>query len=823
LQYPEEKQYVEVAVDVPTARLGTFSYSVPKGLTVKPGQLVRVPFGSRRLQGLVCSLESVPSVPQTRDVISVIDQEPYLSQLHLKLANWISSNYLSPIFQAVSPMLPPGARTGNNLRVEINPELVGLKTNNINERQQKLLSYISQNSPLNLSQIRKSFGESIGTHIKTLERKGYVVLKPVRESQAVRELKVKHLRLTPNGWSFDTADNHLLQNAPKQLQLMKALKTGHDGIKLSEARNTFGDSAINGLKSKSYVEIFSVVVSRDPLAGIDFPNPTKINLTKAQKIAAQEINNSIDLYEYQSFLLQGVTGSGKTEIYINAIEKCISQGRRAIVLVPEIALTHQIINRLAGRFPNKVAVLHSGLTLGERYDQWWKINRGEYPIVVGSRSAIFSPQMDLGLIVIDEEHEWTYKQIDPEPRYHTRDVAIKLSKLTGATLVMGSASPDVDTRYRADSGLHKLLLLPERILESTDGLTESKNLAQVEIVDVKDELKQGHDHFLSRKLLKCLEECLASGSKALLFMNRRGTASFLRCASCGLGVKCSRCDIHMTYHETYKYKNQQNREALICHHCNNRRNVPDRCLECKEGKLNKYGIGTKGIATSIKSLFPGVKVITWDRDTSKKAVDVKSILDDFETPGPAVLIGTQIIAKGLHFPEITLVGVVSADLGLSIPDFRASERTFQLICQVAGRAGRGKLPGRVIIQTYQPDHYAISCAANQDFESFYNTEIGYRRNLKTPPFSKMVKLNYSHSNSSFSEKEALRVADSLRYQRDIRGISNLRIMGPTPSYPFKLRGKYRWNVNIAGIEPNKILEHLPLPRGWYVNVDPVGP
>ena len=823
MQYSEQKQYVEVAVDVPSARLGTFSYSVPKGITLKPGQLVRVPFGSRRLQGLVCSLASVPSVPQTRDVISVIDPKPYLNELHLKLANWISSNYLSPIFQALSPMLPPGVRTGNNLRIAINPELTGLKNHNINERQQKLLSYISQNSPLTVTQLRKSFGESVGTHIKTLERKGYLVLKPVRESQTVRELKVKHLRLTPNGRSFDASGNHALQNAPKQLKLIEALKTGHDGIKLSEARNTFGDSAINGLKSKSYIEIFSVVVYRDPLAGIDFPNPGKINLTKAQQIAAQQINSSIDSHKYHSFLLQGVTGSGKTEVYINAIEKCISQGRRAIVLVPEIALTHQIINRLAGRFPNKVAVLHSGLTPGERYDQWWKINRGEYPIVVGSRSAIFSPQMELGLIVIDEEHEWTYKQIDPEPRYHTRDVAIKLAKLTNATLLMGSASPDVDTRYRADAGMHNLLLLPDRISESADGLTESRNLAEVEIVDVKEELKQGHDHFLSRKLLNSLKECLESGSKALLFMNRRGSASFLRCESCGLGVKCRRCDIHMTYHETYKYKNQQHREALICHHCNNRRNVPDKCLGCKEGKLNKYGIGTQGIASSVKSLFPGTKVITWDRDTSKKAVDVQSILDDFETPGPAVLIGTQIIAKGLHFPEITLVGVVSADLGLSIPDFRASERTFQLICQVAGRAGRGELPGRVIIQTYQPDNYAISCAASQDFESFYNTEIQYRRNLKTPPFSQIVKLNYSHSNSSFSEKEALRVADFLRYQRDIRGISNLRIMGPTPSYPFKLRGKYRWNINIAGIEPNKFLEDLPLPRGWYVDVDPVGP
>ncbi|MBR62287.1 MAG: primosomal protein N' [Dehalococcoidia bacterium] len=823
MQYSEQKQYVEVAVDVPTARLGTFSYSVPDHLNVKPGQLVRVPFGSRRPQGLVRSLVPSPSVPQTRDVISVVDAEPYLDEIHLKLSDWISSNYLSPIFQSISPMLPPGVRTGNNLRIEINPELSGLKNHNINERQQKLLSYISQNSPLTVTQLRKSFGESIGTHIKTLERKGYLVLKPVRESQTVRELKVKHIRLTSDGRSFDISGSNALQNAPKQMQLFESLKTEYDAIKLSVARNTFGDSAVNGLKNKGYIEIFLVVVSRDPLAGIDFPNPENINLTKAQQVAAGHINTSIDSHDYNSFLLQGVTGSGKTEVYINAIKKCISQGRRSIVLVPEIALTHQIISRLASRFPNKVAVLHSGLTPGERYDQWWKIRRGEYPIVVGSRSAIFSPQMDLGLIIIDEEHEWTYKQIDPEPRYHTREVAIKLAKLTNATLVMGSASPDVDTRYRADAGVHKLLVLPDRISRSKQGLTESRNLAEVEIVDIKRELRQGHDHFLSRKLLSSLEDCLGSGSKALLFMNRRGSASFLRCESCGLGVKCRRCDIHMTYHETYKYRNEQKKEALICHHCNNRRNVPDKCLVCKEGKLNKYGVGTQGIASSVKSLFPATKVITWDRDTSKKAIDVQSLLDDFETPGPAVLIGTQIIAKGLHFPEITLVGVVSADLGLSIPDFRASERTFQLICQVAGRAGRGKLPGKVIIQTYQPDNYAIACAASQDFESFYNTEIEYRRNLKTPPFSRMVKLNYSHSNSVFSEKEALRVADFLRYQRDIRGISNIRIMGPTPSYPFKLRGIYRWNINVAGIEPNKFLEDLPLPRGWYVDVDPVGP
>jgi len=823
LQYPEEKHYVEVAVDVPTGRLGTFSYSVPKDLKLKPGQLVKVPFGSRRLQGLVCSLESTPAVPQTRDVISIIDTQPYLSPVHLNLANWISSNYLSSIFQAISPMLPPGVRTGHNLRVELNPEITGLKDDYINERQQKLLSYISRNIPITVMQLRKSFGESIGSHIKTLERKGYVVLKPVRESPSVRELKIKHLKLTPLGTSFDNKDYYLLKNASKQLQLIKALNNGLDGIKLTEARQKYGDSAINGLKKKNYVEILSVVVSRDPLAGISFPKDNKTELTEAQDIAAKQINNAIDSRTYCSFLLQGVTGSGKTEVYINAIDKCISTGRRAIVLVPEIALTHQIINRLAARFPNKVAVLHSGLSPGERYDQWWKMYRGEYPIVVGSRSAIFSPQFKLGLIVIDEEHEWTYKQVDPEPRYHTRDVAIKLAKLTNATLVMGSASPDINTRYRAESGTHNLLLLPDRIAGVADGLILHKNLAEVEIVDIKEELRQGNDQFLSRRLLKCLAECLESGNKALLFMNRRGTASNLRCDNCGLGVKCSRCDIYMTYHETYKYKNKQIREVLICHHCNNRRNVPGICLTCKQGKLNRHGIGTKGIAASVKVLFPEIKVIIWDGDTSRKATDVQSIMNDFETPGPAVLIGTQIVAKGLHFPEITLVGVISADIGLSIPDFRASERTFQLICQVAGRELVGILPGRVIIQTYQPDNYAIACAANQDFESFYNTEIKYRNELKIPPFSQMVKLNYSHSNISFAEKEALRVADFLRYHRDIRGVSNLRIMGPTPSYPFKLRGKYRWDVSIAGIQPVDFLKDLPLPRGWTIDVDPVGP
>jgi len=823
LHYSKQKNYVEVAVDAPTGRLGSFSYSVPDGLILKPGQLVRVPFGSRQLQGVVCSLETTPSVPQTRDVISVVDVEPYITQKHLELAKWVSSFYLCPIFYALSPMLPPGVRTGYSLKVELTDVSTNTSKDDITKRQKELLAYLNKHAPISVIKLRNSIGQSVDSPLKALERKGYVNLVPFKETPSIKALKVKHIGFTKTGSSCLSKDNKSLKNAPKQLKLAEAIDKATRLILLSEARETYGDSAINGLKAKGYIETVDVVVSRDPLAGIKFPKFTSVTLTCEQSKAATQIKRSIDSGNYGSFLIEGVTGSGKTEVYIDAIQNCILTGRRAIVLVPEIALTHQIIARLASRFPNKVAVLHSGLRPGERFDQWWKIKSGEYPIVVGSRSAVFSPQEDLGLIVIDEEHEWTYKQIDPEPRYRARDVALKLATLTNATVVMGSASPDVDTRYRAEKGTHKLLTLPNRVSRSRDGIVSDRNLAEVEVVDIGEELKEGHEHFLSRRLLACLKECLQSGNKALLFINRRGTASHLRCTSCGLAITCSRCDMSMTYHETYLLKSNNGGAMLVCHHCNNRRKVPKSCLKCKQGKLTKYGIGTKGIAASVEEIFPDINVIIWDRDTSKRTIDVQNILRDFEKPGPAVMVGTQIIAKGLHFPEITLVGVVAADLGLSVPDFRANERTFQLICQVAGRAGRGDQSGRVIVQTYQANNYAILCAANQNFPSFYNKEIQFRKQLGNPPFSSIVRLRYAHTNRLFSEKESLRYADLLRYQRDIRGVSNLRIMGPTPSYPFRLRGKHRWDVTVTGIEPVDFFQQISIPQGWNLDVDPVGP
>ena len=610
----------------------------------------------------------------------------------------------------------------------------------------------------------------------------------------------------------------LARRAPRQAELMKHLKGAAAPVRIAEARSDYGYGAVRSLLAKGWVEAEASIVDRDPLAGRTFDVAPPVTLTSSQAAAARSVRAALENESAtpRSFLLQGVTGSGKTEVYLDAVDRCIGLGKRAIVLVPEIALTHQTVERFAAQFPDKVAVLHSGLTEGQRFDQWWKIRNGDYDVVIGSRGAVFAPLPDLGLIVLDEEHEWTYKQTEPDPRHHARDVAGRLAGSTGAVTVLGSASPEVGSYFSARKQEIGLLELPDRLLvdPSKPGqLPSDRSLPEVEIVDMRAELRRGKTGDFSDALETAIAETLDSGDQIMLFLNRRGAASFLQCRSCGKSLRCTRCDVALTYH--------RGADRMICHYCGYRRRRLEECPYCLSYRMSLYGIGTEGVAHEVEERFPETTVVRWDRDTARRPGDSERIMEEFSSGRARVLVGTQMIAKGLHFPSVALVGVVSADIGLNVPDFRSGERTFQLLCQVAGRAGRGQVDGRVVVQTYQPDHYAIRAAATQDYLKFYVQEMAYRRDQGNPPYSKLIRLVFAHTNRTYSERSGLELSEQLRLARDAWAYDDTEILGPTPAYPPRLRGRYRWQIVLRGPDPRRLLDTTKIPHGWVVDVDPI--
>jgi primosomal protein N' (replication factor Y) len=600
------------------------------------------------------------------------------------------------------------------------------------------------------------------------------------------------------------------------------------------ARTGLTTAAAAPLVEQGLIAVDEVPVERDPLAGHHYPRRPPPVLTPEQEGVYRAIEEALEASvrgdgastgsARAAFLLHGVTGSGKTEVYLKALEKTVALGRRGIVLVPEIALTPQTVRRFAERFPGQVAVLHSGLSEGQLFDQWHGIRQGRYAVVVGSRSALFAPQPDLGLIVIDEEHEWTYKQ-EQVPRYHAREAARRLAEPTGAVLLLGSATPDVATYQQALWGQYRLLTLRQRVrpLVAADGtvtLSTSAVLPPVEVVDLREELLAGNRSIFSRSLAQEVRSVLSAGEQAILFLNRRGAASFAQCRDCGYVPHCSSCAVALTYHR------QQDR--LLCHQCNRGRRMPATCPQCRSRRLRLVGIGVERVEEEAAQAFPGARLLRWDRDVTRGRGAHERILARFLAREADILIGTQMVAKGLDLPAVTLVGVVSADVSLHLPDFRAGERTFQLLTQVAGRAGRagrgnGSRPelGRVVIQTYTPQHYAIEAAAQHDYESFFAQEIELRRRLGYPPFRRLARLVYSHTSSAYAYQEAARLVRVLSHERDTRGLPDLEVMGPSPAYVARLRGRYRWQVLVRGRHPAELLAGVSLPQNWLLDIDPM--
>ena len=705
-----------------------------------------VPFGPRVVRGIVTGLSDITTVPETRDIIAVVSPLPLITPVRIELASWIADYYMAPVFSALALMLPPGFESKRQIKPKYRKYLV-----------------------LNVESERLS-----------------VVLEQLTKARAAKRASVLEA----------------LQSAGGRLESVLVLK-----------KVRCGREVITALKSRGLVKEVSVDVFRDPIARTDHPLEFPLQFTDGQQTAWHPIGDAIQGARSADapgmFLLHGVTGSGKTEIYLQALAETVKMGRKGICLVPEISLTPQVIDRFFARFPGRVAVLHSGLSAGELYDEWHRIARGDFDIVVGPRSAVFAPQPDLGLIIVDEEHEWAYKQSEKSPRYHAREVAIRLARLTKSVLIMGSATPDVETYYRATRSEFQLVELSERVTPL--GLSP---LPEVDVVDMRQELKSGNRGMFSRLLRSAMVESLDRREQIILFINRRGRATFVQCRDCGYVLNCRRCSGTLTYHSAEK--------RLVCHHCRRSYPIPRKCPQCSGGEIQYFGVGTESVEAECRKLFPSASVIRFDSDAITGARAFEKVVDSFRRRRADILVGTQMLAKGLDFPGVSLVGIVSADTSLNLPDFRSGERTFQLLCQVEGRAGRGIYTGRAVVQTYNSDYYAIKFAAQHDYAGFYASEIRYRREFAYPPFNRMARLVYSQSSENKCFEEAERRAGVIRQEIAARGLTGIKIIGPAPAYIAKLRGRYQAQVILLGRDLHNLLRGIDLPRGWVLDVDPVG-
>ena len=565
----------------------------------------------------------------------------------------------------------------------------------------------------------------------------------------------------------------------KHKKILKFIRD-NEGASISEIEELTGCSRaiVNTLVKNGYLEKVEKKIERNPLENKEIEKSNKYELTEEQKNAYTNIGKSIEEKRFEEFLIYGITGSGKTEIYLQLIEKVIKEEKTAIMLVPEISLTPQMIERFIARFgKNEIAVLHSKLSIGERHDEWEKIKEKRAKIVIGARSAIFAPVENLGIIIIDEEHDMSYKS-ESNPRYDAKEIAKKIAKEEKIPLVLGSATPDINTFYKAKNNKITLLELTKR--------ANNSKLPKVEIVDLKQELANGNHSMLSQELYKKIEENIKNKHQTILFLNRRGYSTFIMCRECGYTVKCKNCNISMTYHS--------HENKLKCHYCGYEEKIVTVCPECGSKKIRYFGTGTQKLEQEIKKQFPNATTIRMDIDTVTKKNSHEEILKKFKEENVDILIGTQMVVKGHHFPNVTLVGVIAADSSLNIDDYRANERTFQILTQVAGRAGREKLEGNVIIQTYNPDNYSIQAARSQNYLKFYETEIELRKQLKYPPFCDIIVIRFDSINEKQIKEEALELYLKIKEKID----NKFLVLKPMPAPIDKIQNKYRWRIIIKG-------------------------
>lgn len=795
------EKIAEVIVDIPSRKVSrVFDYAIPVELKgrVERGTVVRVPFGRTSQAGFVVALKDQTDIPRLAEISEVLE-ESVLTQEQIDLARWIAEYYLSSLSEALRLMLPPGRSRQPEcfITLTVDPEEALAKVTSTARGQiQVVKSLKDAGGSLSLSALKSKLGfSSLSSTLLTLETKGFLQRAYTVSKPAIKVKKVQFACLKIGKEVLRDASDSL-KKAPKQRAILELLAEAPEvSISVLLARTQAGRAVLKALLRKGWVELVEKDVSRYP--DVSFPEETKDSLTlnAEQKQALGEILRSIEQEQPEVFLLQGVTGSGKTEIYLRAIAEVLKKGKGAIVLVPEISLTPQTVQRFKTRFGSElVAVLHSGLSLGERYDQWLKIAEGEYRVVVGARSAVFAPLKDLGLIVVDEEHESSYKQ-NSNPRYHARDVSVQRARSNQAVAVLGSATPSLESRFWADRGEYKLVALPSRV--------EGKELPENRVINMREVFSDGSKSFnskvISPELQDHIKEAAEKGWKTILFLNRRGYSGFIQCRDCGEAIKCTHCEVTMTYHLTGR--------ILKCHHCGHARKAPQTCPLCQSIRLGYFSVGTQRIENEIAELFPELPLIRMDADTTSRKGMHQKKLTEFLRSKKGILLGTQMIAKGLDFPEVTLVGIINADVALNLPDFRAGEHTFQLLMQVSGRAGRGEKSGLVLIQTYQPDNYAIKAVLDGSYDEFYRSEIKFRKSLNYPPFSRLINL-------VFSGKDEQKVTESAevinRMLADGGIFEPSELLGPSPAPISKIKDHYRWHLVIKTDRGDIVKEYLRL-------------
>ncbi|MCJ7585065.1 MAG: primosomal protein N' [Anaerolineales bacterium] len=855
--------FAKIAVNVPTVT-GVFDYALPPELEGKigAGHLVTVPFGKQTVQGVVLELTAEPSVAETKPVLDLLDPQPVLTVAQIALASQLAESTLNPLAAIINLMLPVGLAQQADTLFEIRESRIENRSGSrISIIESRLLDLLQNRGALRGRQIDRHF-----SRVDWRKTAQYLVRSGLLTSQSVLpppSIRPKFVRTAQLAVTPETAQAAMLElgktaeTLKRRQAALRFLVSAPEPVNVSwvYAESGCNLSDLQELDERGLIVLRETEIWRDPLQriesrGLESSEPPE--LTPDQQRAWEQILQAFNSFSLQpsAFLLHGVTGSGKTEIYLRAAAEAIRRGKQAIILVPEISLTPQTVRRFLARFPGQVGLVHSKLSEGERYDTWRRARLGLLKVVIGPRSALFSPLPNIGLIVADECHDGSYYQSEP-PFYHAVEAAKVYARLCGAVCILGTATPSIVQRYQAEVGESVRMELPRRIphpesevsLACRPGQADfgqsgvrDAGLPPVQIIDMREELKSGNRGIFSRALTEALAEVLERNEQAILFLNRRGTATYVFCRECGYVAKCPNCDTPLTYHvegdklkvesstvrqpSTLRIEPQAEAFNLVCHYCGYHRQLPKTCPACGSDQIRQYGLGSERVEAEVQRLFPQATTLRWDWETTRQKDAHEIILSHFVAHRADVLVGTQMLAKGLDLPLVTLVGVVLADVGLNLPDPFAAERVFQVLTQVAGRAGRSARGGQVIMQTFQPEHYAIQAAAGHDYAAFYARELQERRRLGYPPYSRLVRLEYRHYDAAKAEATAQQMAKKIQQWLTTEHRTLTTVIGPVPCFFARVAGLYRWQIVLRGPEPESLLRGKQM-EGWRVEVGPV--
>ncbi|MDN6161498.1 MAG: primosomal protein N' [Atopostipes sp.] len=798
------RDVAEVIVDVPTLQTNEpYEFQIPENLikNIEKGMRVIVPFGkgNRKIQGFVRLIKEKANYKgKLKEIIDIMDLTPVLNEEMLKLGEWIAQKSYSFRIMVYQSMLPAVLRARYEKKVKIIE----------NQPNQELIDLFDGKNSMIWDEVES---KRLTARMLRLRKENKVALEYIVEDNVTKKTK-KIVQRQMSIKDLKEAREETDVRAHRQRQLIDFLMTLNEKevVDLKYLRKTEGISTavVQRGDNEGWCKVEEVEIYRNPYEASKYEQTEKLGLNAEQENAYKLITEAIYQEKDEVFLLEGVTGSGKTEVYMQSISKVLEKEEGALVLVPEISLTPQMVHRFKGRFGEKVAVLHSGLSKGEKYDEWRKIENNEAKVVVGARSSVFAPLDKIGLIVIDEEHEDSYKQSE-SPRYHARDVAIKRAEYHNCPVVLGSATPSLESRARAEKDVYRLIKLEKRI--------NDQPLPPVDIIDMREEMKKGNTSIFSMDLQKALKDRLSKDEQSVLMLNRRGYSSFFMCRDCGFVLECPNCDISQTLH--------RQSQLMKCHYCGHQEAIPSSCPSCHSEKIRYVGTGTQKVEEDLKELLPEAKIIRMDVDTTSRKGAHERLLDQFGNQEADILLGTQMIAKGLDFPNVTFVGVLNADTSLNLPDFRAAENTFQLLTQVSGRAGRGELEGEVIVQSHNPKHYAIQYAAEHDYNKFYQREMNYRHISDYSPYYYLTSIRVSHENEMLAAKRIQQLTEAIKPCLSKQAI----ILGPTPAMIARTHNKYHYQLLIKYKKEPKLNECLHAilqktqkeqAKGLMIRIDP---